>query len=47
MSLQFTLERESNRFIELRRRLREAVEVEAYEEAARIRDLLRQKEAPE
>jgi protein arginine kinase activator len=30
--------------IELRRRLREAVEAEAYEEAARIRDLLRLKE---
>jgi protein arginine kinase activator len=32
--------------IELRRRLRQAVETEAYEEAARIRDLLRLKEAP-
>jgi protein arginine kinase activator len=31
--------------VALRRRLREAVEAEAYEEAARIRDLLRQKEA--
>jgi protein arginine kinase activator len=31
---------------ELRRRLREAVQAEAYEEAARIRDLLRLKEAP-
>jgi protein arginine kinase activator len=31
--------------IELRRRLRKAVEAEAYEEAARLRDLLRQKEA--
>jgi protein arginine kinase activator len=31
--------------IELRRRLRQAVEAEAYEEAARIRDLLRTKEA--
>ena len=31
--------------LELRRRLRTAVEAEAYEEAARIRDLLRQKEA--
>jgi protein arginine kinase activator len=30
---------------ELRRRLRAAVEAEAYEEAARYRDLLRQKEA--
>lgn len=29
----------------LRKRLREAVDAEAYEEAARIRDLLRQKEA--
>ncbi len=32
--------------IELRRRLRRAVEAEAYEEAARLRDLLRLKEAP-
>ena len=31
--------------IELRRRLRAAVESEAYEEAARVRDLLRHKEA--
>ncbi len=31
--------------LELRRRLRQAVEAEAYEEAARLRDLLRQKEA--
>jgi len=31
--------------VELRRLLREAVEAEAYEEAARLRDLLRQKEA--
>jgi protein arginine kinase activator len=31
--------------VELRRRLRVAVETEAYEEAARLRDLLRQKEA--
>jgi protein arginine kinase activator len=31
--------------VELRQRLRAAVEAEAYEEAARIRDLLRQKEA--
>jgi protein arginine kinase activator len=30
---------------ELRRRLRQAVEAEAYEEAARLRDLLRKKEA--
>jgi len=32
--------------VELRRRLREAVQAEAYEEAARLRDLLRVKEAP-
>jgi protein arginine kinase activator len=31
--------------VELRRRLQAAVEAEAYEEAARLRDLLRQKEA--
>ena len=31
--------------VELRRQLREAVEVEAYEQAARLRDLIRQKEA--
>jgi len=31
--------------IELRRRLQQAIESEAYEEAARLRDLLRQKEA--
>jgi len=31
--------------IELRRKLRQAVETEAFEEAARLRDLLRQKEA--
>ena len=31
--------------VELRRQLRSAVEREAYEEAARLRDLLRQKEA--
>jgi protein arginine kinase activator len=31
--------------VELRRRLRVAVDAEAYEEAARLRDLLRQKEA--
>jgi protein arginine kinase activator len=30
---------------ELRKQLREAVEVEAYEKAARLRDLIRQKEA--
>jgi protein arginine kinase activator len=30
---------------ELRSKLREAVEVEAYEDAARLRDLIRQKEA--
>jgi protein arginine kinase activator len=33
--------------IELRQRLRKAVDDEAYEEAARIRDLLRQKESPD
>ena len=32
--------------IELRRRLREAVQAEAYEEAARLRDLLRLKDNP-
>jgi protein arginine kinase activator len=37
---------EQTELLGLRRRLREAVEAEAYEEAARIRDLLRQKEAP-
>jgi len=31
--------------VELRRRLREAIDSEAYEEAARLRDLIRQKEA--
>jgi protein arginine kinase activator len=31
--------------VELRRQLRNAVEAEAYEEAARLRDLIRQKEA--
>ena len=31
--------------VELRRQLQPAVEAEAYEEAARLRDLLRQKEA--
>ena len=31
--------------LELRRKLRRAIEAEAYEEAARMRDLLRQKEA--
>lgn len=31
--------------VELRRRLREAVEAEAFEEAARLRDLLREREA--
>ena len=31
--------------VELRRQLRAAVDAEAYEEAARVRDLLRQKEA--
>jgi protein arginine kinase activator len=33
--------------VELRRKLRAAVEAEAYEEAARLRDLLRRKEAAE
>jgi protein arginine kinase activator len=33
------------RLVELRRRLQRAVDAEAYEEAARLRDLLRQKEA--
>ena len=33
------------KLLELRRQLRTAVEAEAYEEAARLRDLLRQKEA--
>ncbi len=37
---------EQAEYLGLRRRLREAVEAEAYEEAARIRDLLRKKEAP-
>jgi protein arginine kinase activator len=37
---------EQAELLTLRRQLREAVEAEAYEEAARIRDLLRQKEAP-
>ena len=32
-------------WVELRRQLREAVDAEQYEEAARLRDLLRQKEA--
>ncbi len=31
--------------VELRRRLQAAIEAEAYEEAARLRDLLREKEA--
>jgi protein arginine kinase activator len=35
----------SAELLELRRRLQHAVETEAYEEAARLRDLLRQKEA--
>jgi len=35
----------SAEMIELRNRLREAVETENYEEAARLRDLIRQKEA--
>ncbi len=33
--------------VELRQQLRTAIEAEAYEEAARLRDLLRQKEAPD
>ena len=37
---------EQAELVALRRQLHEAVEAEAYEEAARIRDLLRQKEAP-
>jgi protein arginine kinase activator len=37
---------EQAELVELRRRLREAVKGEAYEEAARIRDVLRLKEAP-
>ena len=37
---------EQAELIDLRRQLRRAVEAEAYEEAARIRDLLRLKEAP-
>ncbi len=37
---------EQAELLALRRRLREAVEAEAYEEAARIRDLLRQKDDP-
>jgi len=32
--------------VDLRRRLREAIDQEAYEEAARLRDQLRQKECP-
>jgi protein arginine kinase activator len=36
---------EQTELMELRRRLRQAVEEEAYEEAARLRDALRQKEA--
>lgn len=32
--------------VQLRQKLRRAVEAEAYEEAAKIRDLLRQKESP-
>ncbi len=38
-------ERGINELLELRRQLRSAVEAEAYEEAARLRDLLREKEA--
>ncbi len=37
---------EQTELVALRRQLHEAVEAEAYEEAARIRDLLRVKEAP-
>ena len=37
---------EQAELVALRRLLREAVEAEAYEEAARLRDLLRLKEAP-
>lgn len=37
---------EQAELVALRRQLHEAVEAEAYEEAARIRDLLRVKEAP-
>jgi protein arginine kinase activator len=33
--------------VQLRQKLRNAIETEAYEEAARLRDLLRQKEEPE
>jgi protein arginine kinase activator len=40
-----SLAQTSAEVIELRNRLREAVETEAYEEAARLRDLIRQKEA--
>jgi protein arginine kinase activator len=36
-----------NEIVTLRQRLREAVQSENYEEAARLRDLLRQKEAPD
>jgi protein arginine kinase activator len=36
---------ESSTLVELRQRLRQAVESEAFEEAARLRDLLRQKES--
>ena len=32
-------------WVELRRQLRQAVDAEQYEEAARLRDLIRQKEA--
>ena len=41
---QRSLDRQAE-ILELRRQLRSAVEAEAYEEAARLRDLLRQKEA--
>jgi protein arginine kinase activator len=40
-----SLGRTSAEVIELRNRLRQAVETEAYEEAAQLRDLIRQKEA--
>jgi protein arginine kinase activator len=40
-----SLGKTSAEVIELRNRLRQAVETEAYEEAAQLRDLIRQKEA--
>ena len=39
------LQPQVDQLVDLRRQLRSAVEREAYEEAARLRDLLRQKEA--